>query len=611
NGDGCRTQRIYRYLHKGQISNGLSKLSTQNAAARIEAQVALMFPNNQRTALFHLEKIRVGSINGDLPVPSEVKRFEIFEEKDIEEENFKLLSLPLRFKYVDGLVSEIEFDRDDESWSENIKRALLDLLQVNLKKNRRTDIQGERRLSEHIDILEKRYDRASAVDFFTAQEELLFTGIIGSIVFNYKIIGNRNRFLIKDAEVESQYLFAPLGETHVAMKSVVVGRLELLKITKDRTRWEEPRSENKQSLIDGSCCALGIESEVTHQMTRLTGLLGMCSMQELLKIVNGLCQRGHFDDRTEKKVCDILVDALAVAGTKNTIEVLVEKIEQRRISTLKAAVAMKSLVNVKVVSEKQIDLIFRLCKKDLCEGDLLLKQSCFLTVSGMINALCKENNDHLAIELTNENPLPATNFIPQMQKQNSYSTTYCDCYRSLWRCSAAQKHALKTLANVGIDLSVYELEKIIANRKHEEISRVQAIDALRQLRNVMLRKIQQLLMPIFKDKSQRPEIRITALTQTIHTLPQRTVLDQIAETLLHEQSHQVHSFTYSIMKIFASSENPCQKALSKIGFSLDLASTFTKDGVLPRQFMVNFDTIADEQWKKSNLQFGFYQYSAE
>uniref|UniRef100_A0A915BUL9 PPIase cyclophilin-type domain-containing protein n=1 Tax=Parascaris univalens TaxID=6257 RepID=A0A915BUL9_PARUN len=132
-----------------------------------------MFPNNQRTALFHLEKIRVGSINGDLPVPSEVKRFEIFEEKDIEEENFKLLSLPLRFKYVDGLVSEIEFDRDDESWSENIKRAILDVLQVNLKKNRRTDIQGERRLSEHIDILEKRYDRANAVDFFTAQEASL------------------------------------------------------------------------------------------------------------------------------------------------------------------------------------------------------------------------------------------------------------------------------------------------------------------------------------------------------------------------------------------------------------------------------------------------------
>lgn len=121
--------------------------------------------------------------------------------------------------------------------------------------------------------------------------------------------------------------------------------------------------------------------------------------------------------------------------------------------------------------------------------------------------------------------------------------------------------ALKTLANAGIDLSVYELEKIITDRKQEGIIRIQAIDALRQLRTVMPRKIQQILMPIFKDKSERPEIRITALAQIINTLPQRAVLDQIAETLLHEQSRQVQSFTYSIMKTFANSENPCEKTL--------------------------------------------------
>lgn len=44
---------------------------------------------------------------------------------------------------------------------------------------------------------------------------------------------------------------------------------------------------------------------------------------------------------------------------------------------------------------------------------------------------------------------------------------------------------------------------------------------------------------------------------------------------------------------------------------MDLASIFTKDGVLPRELMMNLDTIVDEQWKKSNLQFGFYQYNAE
>lgn len=121
--------------------------------------------------------------------------------------------------------------------------------------------------------------------------------------------------------------------------------------------------------------------------------------------------------------------------------------------------------------------------------------------------------------------------------------------------------ALKTIANGGIDLSVYELEEIITDRTQERLIRVQAIDALRKLRSVMPRKIHKILLPIFKDRTEHPEVRTAALAQVIHTLPERTILDQIAQALFYDTSRQVQTFTYSMMQTFAKSENPCEKKL--------------------------------------------------
>ncbi|VDM39996.1 unnamed protein product [Toxocara canis] len=907
--DGYRTQRVYRYLYRGQISSGLPKESTQHAATRIEAHVSLVFPNNERTAVLRLEKVRFGSLNHDIPEPRELQRFEIFEEKEVEEEYLRLLRLPLRFRYVDGLVSEIEFDREDRPWSQNIKRAVLNLLQVNLKKNMRTDIHEERNVREDIELLDEHRERREDADFFVAQEptlegdcevyytinrlpreekereellkvtksinfekcsrriEVRYNHRFGekcdkcdeesekervtktSTVFNYNIIGNRDKFLVKNAEVKSQYVLAPLGEDEATMKTVVVGRLELLKVDERRERWEEPRSERKQSiiysperlikierfymngdeelredhpfrlirhkyeLIDQTVSKMvraisdkevGIETDATRQMARLVELFRMCSKEELHKVVNEFWLGGKFDEKTKKKVYDIVVDALALAGTKNTIELLVEQIEQRRVSTTKTAKALQTLVNVRVVSERQIDTVLRLCKKDVCERNPLLKQSCLLSVGGMINALCKDNKDRLAIELTEMRICPRelkekylrmvraisdkevgieTDATRQMARlvelfrmcskeelhkvvnefwlggkfdektkkkvydivvdalalagtkntiellveqieQRRVSTTktakalqtlvnvrvvserqidtvlrlckkdVCErnpllkqscllsvggminalckdnkdrlaieltemriCPRELkekylrelmeiFRNAETRYEkvlALKTLANAGIDLSVYELEKIITDRKEERIIRAQAIDALRQLRTVMPRKIQRLLLPVFKDKTEYPEIRITALAQIMHTLPERTVLDQIAEALLHEQSRQVQSFTYSMMRTFAVSRNPCEKRLGedlrlalnlarvditnwtdskyihiplfdenrKVGLSLDLASIFTKDSTFPRELMMSLDTIVAKQWRKSNIQLGLVQYNLE
>ena len=89
---------------------------------------------------------------------------------------------------------------------------------------------------------------------------------------------------------------------------------------------------------------------------------------------------------------------MALAGTKNTIQHLVEKTKARKVHPVKAAIALKSLVNTRVVSEKQIEIVMELCKHQVSQRSPILRQSCYLTVGSMINNLCSESEDQLALE---------------------------------------------------------------------------------------------------------------------------------------------------------------------------------------------------------------------
>uniref|UniRef100_F1KQP6 Vitellogenin-6 n=1 Tax=Ascaris suum TaxID=6253 RepID=F1KQP6_ASCSU len=618
------------------------------------------------------------------------------------------------------------------------------MLQVNIKKSARTDVNQDRRLRKDTEIWdesEERQLKRDNADFFTAHErtiegdcEVAYTfnespqeeierremmritksinydkctkrvdvrynhrfaeecgkckgtyekeeALIPSTVINYRLIGNTNAFLIKDVDLKSQYILAPLGLKGAALRSTVACQLQLLNVIEDVRNVVEPRSERKDTLVYSperlykierffmngdeeldrdhpyremknkyelveqmirrmvratSSNELGVEPEAAHQLARLVDLLRTCSRSEIQTIHRELFEdTGKFDRKTQQKVRDIIVDALSLASTKNTIQHLIEKIEQRQVSTLKATKALNNLIGTLVVSEKQIDMLLKLCKKDVCERNPVLKQSCLLTVGGLINALCGQNKDYHVSQLNGDVLCPR-------QLKEKYLMEMIGIYRD-----ADNRYekvlALKTIANGGIDLSVYELEEIITDRTQERLIRVQAIDALRKLRSVMPRKIHKILLPIFKDRTEHPEVRTAALAQVIHTLPERTILDQIAQALFYDTSRQVQTFTYSMMQTFAKSENPCEKKLAEdlqialrlarveiprwsdskyvhipmysqehsAGVTLDMATIFANDSILPRELMMSLDSLTFGQWRKTTAQIGFVQYNIE
>lgn len=123
-----RPGREYRYLFNGQVTTGLALPNTQQSATRIQAIVNLQ-PVDDHIFLFQFNEIRFGSIQEEFE-PRHLLPFERYQLTKLDEEHKNMLKMPIRFAYRHGMVSDIEFSEEDKPWSVNIKKAVINMLQV-------------------------------------------------------------------------------------------------------------------------------------------------------------------------------------------------------------------------------------------------------------------------------------------------------------------------------------------------------------------------------------------------------------------------------------------------------------------------------------------------
>ncbi|VDK51989.1 unnamed protein product [Anisakis simplex] len=725
--------REYVYLYNGQLSAGVPEESDSHSSTRYEAVFSLTFPEDEHNAVFCIKHVRFASRNGGLAKHREVQPFEAFDEIKLSEGARKALTAPLRFKYDDGVIGEIEFDGDDADWSENIKRSILNLIQINMKKGLQKESREDDSSEEKIDI-----NKEENANFYVVHErtmegdcETTYTfnksprddsdimritksinynkctkrvdlrynhrfaqpkcghcelnydkedGLMPSTAITYEVLGNREKFLIKNADIKTDYIFSPLNPKDLVLETFSTGTLRLLKV-KSLSEVVMPMNGKTETLLyiplrvirverfimvgdeeldekhvyshvkykyelaeqmvrriarATSNPELGVEPEAAHQLARLVELFRSCTSKDVQLISDGLFDaEGKFDKKTHQKIRDIILDGWSIVSTYETMYAIVQKIQNRQVSTLKAVKTLHNIMlNDIAISEKQVDLIMGLCTHEVSERNPMLRQGCLLTVGGMISGLCARINDEQAVDST-ENRCP-------LGMKQKYHRMLIELYRNA-NTRYEKLLALRVIGNAGLDLSVYELEKIIKDRSQERIYRVQAIDSLRRLRPVMPRKVQKILMPLFKDRTEHPEIRIAAIVQVMHTLPDRSILDQIAQALYYETSRHVLTFVSTMLQSFEKSENPCEKQLAedlavalrlvhvdttrwsdskymhmpvyseahKAGVTFDFATIFANDSILPRHSIMSFDTLQFGQWRKETAQLGFIQYHLE
>jgi len=307
----------------------------------------------------------------------------------------------------------------------------------------------------------------------------------------------------------------------------------------------------------------GIEQEAGKQLQRLVEMIRMATVPELKKVEQQVLSAGQLNQEEKQKGKQIFCDALAICGTRNCIQYLSEKIQKKEISQTKAAQCLKSLTQLPAPSDEIVKQVERLCKHESVHRQPALQQSCWLTFGALVNELCTHTTQKGAQKSVFgvQSGFDKQELCP-LDKKQQYKESILNLYQNA--DSISQKvMALSALGNAGLDICVGDLEQIIKDPRIERVVRSKAIDALRRLRTQMPHKIQQILLPVFQNNREVPEIRAAAFAILMYTLPEPQVLDQVTYTIAKCSNKQVQAFAYRTLKTMARSQNPTEQQCAK------------------------------------------------
>jgi len=259
----------YIYKYESQVLNGIPGSDNQYAGLRIKSNVRIQYKHDGIT-LLKFDEVHLCEINSHFGtlLPTEMQSgvtcLPATEHTQVVTEE---LRKPISFRWQKGVVSHLETDASDPFWSVNIKRGVLNLLQVSLSQETESrDISSEllEEYSEHNKLFRERgldkffivkerdvmgkcdsiysiHDKLpqlSATESFKVTqikdyrkchdkvifEQGLFSGISTWLSVpkdqqhdlikpvtstEYDLVGNRHHFLIRSAKMNSKYIFTP------------------------------------------------------------------------------------------------------------------------------------------------------------------------------------------------------------------------------------------------------------------------------------------------------------------------------------------------------------------------------------------------------------------
>jgi hypothetical protein len=138
-----RPGQQYKYMYDGQMMNGFPHSSQDHSATRIQCVVILQM-ESQDTMLMELKHVRMGKLNRKVINPRHLLPFRFYTPVPLDQKFKHKMELPVKFQYTDGMINNIYFESEDVPEVTNIKRGVMNLLQVNLKEKRSIETEEQR-----------------------------------------------------------------------------------------------------------------------------------------------------------------------------------------------------------------------------------------------------------------------------------------------------------------------------------------------------------------------------------------------------------------------------------------------------------------------------------
>lgn len=226
---------------------------------------------------------------------------------------------------------------------------------------------------------------------------------------------------------------------------------------------------NSESFNAGENRAL----KVAEDLDELVQVLRYCTVDELKRIQSD----------TTPKTEEWFADGLAVAGTRNTLQLLVERIQKGEFKELKIAQLLKIIgrgSGLPAPSDRIADIILSLCKNEKVQQSKMLKQACWLSFGSIVGELQQQTR---RAKVSVRTPITVDEMCPK-HKTDLYKQVLIEQLKAAPNSDIYEKViALKAIGNAALESSTEDLAKLITSRDESPIVRIHAIDALRRLMN--------------------------------------------------------------------------------------------------------------------------------
>ncbi|KAG1684715.1 SET domain-containing protein 4 [Nymphon striatum] len=587
----------YNYQYYSRVVTSVPELQQQWSGLAIKATLVLQ--PRPTFMVCHLEDIHVERINEQ--IHSFRGRTGEFRAQLDYSQN---LSKPFKVVYKDGLVREVYVQRNETEWSLNVKKSILNVLNVNLQRENSLEKQISGRkydpTSNYFRVMEESmagecetsyqirsipYTSNYSKNLFKVLKATNYENCKDLVMYNhssangqpchecsegnqeagklnnyartfYKIGGHRQQFLIKKAYSSSKHVYSPFttnGQSIVAVaKYGHQARIEptirlldsILKDYKNMTMEKAMNTNNTAKFVEA------IRQVSTFDYNKIEELYTKFVKTDL-----------SYQLKKPSAARELFWDLLTEVGTNPAILYGINLIRNNE-HTSKAHDFVNKIARVaKEPTEILADTIYGLCSHPVSTRCIRMKRACHLATAQFIGKHCQvratdeyqSSRRNTTASRSHCRPELKTRYFNEFSKKLNESHDVENQTLYLWSLTFLQDPRIVSLVKPIIQGST----------NHSLHSRVQAIWSLYSLVSSNPEQVMEVSIPTVFNTTEDHELRIAAFTVTMAAKPPLYKLFSLVKLLETNQDENVNNYIYTTLRYLSNSTLPCHKDVSE------------------------------------------------
>lgn len=651
--DAFENDKLYHYQFSGSVSVRIaSDPKHQSSGLSIESPISVKRSDNDELTV-KLEEPKMALFNDELRIQSGRKS----EMKTMDPSG----SLAKPFKiYLDGQtgsVKSLDTFADEPAWVTNFKRGLLSFFQLKLhgepaqssdkgqffttleksvfgeceteylvlgenSELKTFNVTKSRNMAKCKSRFMHRFMPVSANECVDNEKDMLQYKRSNS-VFNFGLVGTREKFLIDEAKLDETFTYSPFGHKSITQQVDTRFILKLIStesggslqadssaIRTDSLAYEPPEAVNfyanvnleqehhlanlyeSSATTDQAMTVLDAmvkehktylssfegsndlpsnymeNSKLASLFRRLTEVMGTLNVQKLDQVYNRVEEQGEAHKR-------VFWDVMSGSGTNPAFVFMKKLITEGDAPAVKIKDFLTRVsFHIKSPSKSLFDEYVNLCLSDKIQSNREYKNLCLLPLASLIHQHCaKPHAKFMRIQSEGGN---GTTFKKgqntcQIATADEYFTRLVQTFGSSSSSSidelptGEKMFNIKMAGELGVKPSIDFLSGVIRNKNEHPTLRAAAMWNLNKAAQIYPSVVKRLVVPYFYDQGEQIEVRLAALYNWIRSGYSLFELETMAKQLEKEPNRQVVLYVHSLFKSLSKLDWwPCGQSSEKM-----------------------------------------------